>query len=156
MKVNAKDEKGRTVEFEAPNLNAETIEALNSETYTRKQTKRIIDNMNISADAKSLLSSIANTVIFVGEKIIQLGKKIIEIVMEMMKSFPNATFGMLLGLLLGTLVAAIPIIGVALGAFVTPIAAAFGLASGWMSDFQNATLKQKIMEAQQAFSPLAS
>lgn len=156
MKVTAKDSNGRTIEYEAPNLGKDELELLSSESYTRKQIKRIIDNMNVSADAKSILSSIADTVILVGEKIIQIGKKIIEYVLALIKAYPNATFGLVLGLLLGALVTGIPIIGVALGALINPLLAALGLAAGWMDDLRDNNLKIKIVEAQKSFSALAA
>ena len=79
--------------------------------------------------------------------VIRVGKRIIEIVIMIASKFPNASFGLILGLLVGVLVSAIPLIGGLLGAFVLPIAAAIGLATGYMNDIQDQSLVSKFAEA---------
>jgi len=154
MKVEFVDAKGNTINMEAEHLTAADVDILNSEIYTRKHIRQMIDNMDISADAKSILNSIAQTTIAVGKNIIQIGKKILEIVLEILRKFPNASYGLILGLLLGMLVSGIPILGLAFGPFITPLAAAFGLASGWSNDLRDNALTTKIFEANERFSAL--
>jgi hypothetical protein len=67
MKVEATDANGQKHYFDAPELDDAAIDALNSQSFTRKQVHRIIDNMSVSADAKSILNSIVDTSIQVGE-----------------------------------------------------------------------------------------
>ena len=86
--------------------------------------------------------------------VIRIGKKIVEIVLMIASKFPNATFGLVLGLIVGALVASIPLIGGLLGAFVLPIAAAFGLATGYVDDVRDQSLAKKVAEASAMFQPL--
>lgn len=154
MKIEVQDSQGKTHLLEAQGLDEATIESLSSQTYTRRQVRQMIDNMNVSAEAKTLLSTIADTAIQVGEKIIQIGKKILEFVIELVKSYPKATFGVVLGLILGGLVTAIPIIGFLFGWLLQPLLPALGLALGWKSDIKDESLKQRIADIQKSFSPL--
>jgi hypothetical protein len=79
-----------------------------------------------------------------------------EIVIMIASKFPNATFGLVLGLIVGALVTSIPLIGGLLGAFVLPIAAAFGLVTGYMDDLSDQRLANKVAEALAMFQPLKS
>src|SRR5690606_32094335 len=154
MKLEVQDSQGKTHFFEAEGLDESTIDALSSQTYTRRQVRQMIDNMNVSADAKSLLNKIAETAIQVGERIIHIGKKILEYVIELVKSYPKATFGLILGLVLGGLVTAIPVIGFLFGWLLQPLLPALGLALGWKADINDSALKKRITDIQNSFSPL--
>lgn len=154
MKVEATDANGQKHYFDAPELDDAAIDALNSQSFTRKQVHRIIDNMSVSADAKSILNSIVDTSIQVGEKIIQIGKKIFEIVIELLKAYPKASMGAVIGLLVGGLISAIPIIGFIVGSLVQPLLPALGLAVGWMQDLGDDALTRKISDIQQQFYAL--
>jgi hypothetical protein len=154
MKVEATDANGQKHYFDAPELDDAAIDALNSQSFTRKQVHRIIDNMSVSADAKSILNSIVDTSIQVGEKIIQIGKKILEIVIELIKAYPKASIGVVIGLILGGLISAIPVVGFLFGWLLQPLLPALGMAMGWMQDFNDDALKRKIADIQQQFYAL--
>lgn len=116
--------------------------------------KRLIEKLNFSADAKSLLFTFSKTTIKIGENIVKIGKKIIDIIFTMLKEFPSATFGVIFGATVGFLVAAIPVIGAVLGPLFTPIAIAIGLVVGLIEDIKDKNLVRKIKEAAASFSPL--
>ena len=42
--------------------------------------KRMINNLNVSADVKSLLFSVAKTTVLVGQKVLKIGKKVFAII----------------------------------------------------------------------------
>jgi len=156
MIVQGFDQKtGKTKEFEAPNLDQDALDALNESTMSKRQIKHKLDNMNISADARAMLHTLIDVTLKVGKVIIQVGKKILEYVIDFLKNYPHAGFCMILGLILGTLVASIPVIGFVLGWLVQPLFAALGLAIGWKTDFDDKVLARKIAEVQMAFSPLS-
>ena len=116
--------------------------------------KRLIDNLNISADAKSLLYAFSKATIKAGQFVLKIGRKIIDFVCLLFKEFPNATFGMIFGAIVGFLLSAIPILGVVLGPIVTPLAIVFGLIIGVPQDIRDKALARKIAEANAVFSPL--
>ena len=119
-----------------------------------KQLDACIDNLDISADAKAIVSSILKSTIRVGKAIIKVGKRIIEIALAIVAQFPNMTFGLILGLVVAALVSSIPILGFLFGALVTPIAIAFGLTMGYVEDLKDKALARKISEAEAMFEPL--
>ncbi len=113
-----------------------------------------IDNLHLSADAKKLIASILKASVKVGELVIRVGKRIVELVLMLVSKFPNATFGLILGLIVGALVAAIPLLGALLGGLVAPIAAIFGLTKGYFEDLKDQNLERKIAEAAAMFQSL--
>ena len=146
---------GEKIEVNIPDENLEALELLAKDRVSDAKLQSYIDNLDLSADAKLLIASISQKTVKVGELVIRVGKRIIEIVIMIASKFPNATFGLLLGLLVGALVAAIPLIGGLLGAFVLPIAAAFGLVTGYRDDIRDRNLNQKIAAAAALFNPLS-
>lgn len=155
MEVKAKHpETGETITIDISEEQYSELEPLTTERTSRSKIEAAIDNLNLSADAKHIISSVLDVTVSVGSTIIRLGQKIVEFVVFLVSKFPNATFGLIFGLLLGALISAIPLIGSLLGMFFLPISAAFGLASGYMEDIRDNALKAKISEAVEMFSPL--
>lgn len=116
--------------------------------------KRLIEKLDISADAKSLIFSFSKTTIKIGENIVKIGKKIIDIIFTMLKEFPSTAFGVVFGATVGFLVASIPVLGAVLGPLLTPIAIAIGLVVGLIEDIKDKNLVRRIKEATATFSPL--
>jgi hypothetical protein len=149
---NIKD--GSTVEVELSEEKFEALQLLGEERISESRLQGYIDNLELSADAKALIASIMSSAVRVGELVIQVGKRIVEIVIMIASKFPNTTFGLILGLVVAALVTTIPVIGGTLGSFVAPLAAAFGLANGYMEDIKDQHLAKKIAEATEMFQPL--
>ena len=68
-------------------------------------------------------------VVDAGKVVIWIGRKILDVVIFVGRHFPNATFGMVCGTVIGILITSIPIIGSLLGGIV-PILAILGLSLG--------------------------
>ena len=90
----------------------------------------------------------------VGEYIIKIGRKILDVVCHAFSEFPMATFGTVFGGIVGTLISSIPILGLVLAPIVTPILMALGLIGGLVLDFQDKMLERKIARKVAEFSPL--
>ena len=118
--------------------------------------RRMIDKLNISADYKSLLYTLAKSTIKVGDYIIKVGRKILDAICHTIKEFPNATFGLVFGGIAGLLISSIPILGQILGPVVTPILMVYGLGTGRLQDIQNKNLERTIAASVAEFSPLAA
>ena len=156
MIVQGFDQKtGETKEFEAPHLDQNALDMLIANGMSKRQIKHMLDNMDISADARAMLHTLIDVTLKTGKVIIRVGQKIIEFVMDFLKHYPHAGFCAILGLILGTLVASIPVIGFVLGWLIQPLFAALGLAIGWKTDLDDKVLARKIAEVEMAFSPLA-
>lgn len=156
MKVKGVDPNtGKEVEIEIENPEGSFFESMRSFDMSDEAIKRMIDKLNISADAKSLLYTLSKATIKVGEFIIKVGRKIIDAVCHTFKEFPMTTFGVVFGGIVGTLISSIPILGQILGPIVTPILMALGLVGGLVLDFKDKMLERKIAGKVAEFSPLA-
>ena len=152
MKTEAIDSDGNkiTVEIEDDKVNR-LYEEFKSRGRPKRELDRMINNLEISADAKVLIKSIMDAVIKVGDVVLRIGKRIIEIVFDIVKRFPNATFGLILGMTLSVLIASIAIIGAILGPLTEAVLIALGLAAGFMKDMN---IEQAIKDATASFKPL--
>lgn len=116
--------------------------------------KRRISEFNISADAKSLLFTIAKTTLRIGSTVVKIGQKILDTITAILGDFPMASSGAVFGAIFGYLVASVPIIGFVLGPFVGALAIAFGFAVGATQDFRNKMLENRIQASLSKFESL--
>ena len=145
MKVKAVNpETGEIAELEVGQEMLESLKHLSDTATDQVTLNRHIDNLDISADAKLLLTSIGEQVIRAGEVVINIGRKIIEAVLFIASQMPNASIGLLLGLLVGVLIGSIPIIGWMLGHFATVIASVFGIVVGATQDIKDRAIARQI------------
>ena len=147
-------ETGETIVVELTGEQVDALRSLRQERVSDDRLSYYIDQLNISADAKALLGRILQTTIRVGQTVIRIGKRIIEAVLAIVSQFPHTTFGAILGLVVGTLVASVPILGILFGGLLVPIGVAFGLVAGYREDLRDKELQRKIQEATGQFSPL--
>lgn len=145
-------ETGEVFRANAKNFNSDLLKFLGDFEMSEEGIKRLIEGLDISADAKSLLFSFSKATILAGEYIIKIGRKIIDLVCVVYREFPSATFGVILGAIAGFLISSIPIIGAVLGPIFTPIAIAIGLIVGLVEDIKDDTLKRKVAEINKCFS----
>jgi len=149
-------ETGAIHEIEAPNMTNEFIQSMLDFDLSDEQVRRIIDNLNISADAKSLLYSISKATIKIGEYVLKIGRKIIEFVCILFKEYRNAGFGMIFGAIAGVLISSIPFIGAILGPLITPLFIVFGMVKGLVEDMKDKQIEREIIEIIGKFSPLTT
>lgn len=122
--------------------------------WSDEQIRAQIDQMNVSADLKALLYSFSKTTIKAGKAILKIGRKILDILFATIRAFPNITFGVIFGLVVGALVASIPLLGFALGSLAMKIAVAFGFVLGAKQDFMEGDIGKRIENILAQFSPL--
>lgn len=143
-------ETGEKFEAEVSNLDQSFIEKMAEMDLPDVKIKRMIENLDIPADAKVLLYSISKTTIKAGQYIVKIGRKIIDFVCQLYKDYPSSTFSMIFGGLLGILLSTIPILGVLLGPMVT----AFLAVIGYIQDIKDKELNRKIVEISAKFTQL--
>lgn len=154
MKIDGSNpETGEKYQAES-DINDSFIQSMLKLEMSDNQIKKIIGDLNFSADVKSLLYSISKATIKAGQYILKIGRKIIDFVCLLFKEYPNATFGLIFGAIAGFLIAAIPIIGAVLSSLVTPILAVLGLGKGLLEDIKDKNLLRKIVEFNAGFEPL--
>ena len=146
MKIEAREAgTGKKFVGEAPSLDMPgTLDFLKSIALSEDELRNQVNRLPLSADAKRILFAVARATISAGRVVIRIGQKILETVMWLLRNFPNATTGLVIGAVLGWLVSSIPIIGVILGPVVTPLFAALGLAIGAVEDIKDKALEREI------------
>lgn len=155
MKISGTNpETGEKVEEQAENIGQEFIDSMSFFEMADEEIKKFIDNLNVSADVKALLHSFSKATLRIGERIVKIGKKIIEFIGKVAKEFPTASFGFIFGAIAGFLISAIPILGLVLGPLVTPILMALGLIAGVVEDIKDKALARKIAEINAKFDNL--
>ena len=129
-------------------LNAETVAALNSGAgdLNEDRLENWIENLDLSADWKIELKRILGVTIRIGNAAIEIGKKILNVIISLVATFPNASLGLVVGYFLGSLFAFVPILGTA---FVL-----IGLTIGLIYDIKDMALRRKIRDEIARFEPL--
>jgi len=157
VKVTGKNpETGEDIELESDKVTPEFIDSMSENSLPDDQVKKLIEKLDISADAKSMLYAFSRVTIKAGEFVLKIGRKIIDFVFLLYKEYPSATFGMVFGAIAGFLVASIPFLGAVLGPIFTPIAIAIGLLGGLNEDLKDKALVRRVAEINASFSPLAA
>ena len=128
----------RTEEVE--DMGKDDLSDLTSTHFRKREISRHIDNLNMPAEVKVLLDKMATVTIKVGKTIVKIGQKILEMVISIVKAYPNTAFGLVLGYILGLLIASIPILGWVFGSIATKLLIALGAWLGAKADF---TRKEK-------------
>ncbi len=149
-------ETGETLEVDASEVDVSFIEMLAEFDFSDEKVKSIIDNLDVSADIKVLLYKFSKVTIYVGERMVKIGRKIMDFVCAVRKEYPHASFGLVFGAIVGALISSIPIIGFALGGIATPILMTFGLIGGLNEDLKDKDLERRIASVNGKFLPLRS
>lgn len=155
MKIKGVSPDGKnSIEFESDAIDTDFINRMLSFDLSDEYIRKRIDRLAVSADVKALLYALAKASVTVGQTVVRIGRKVLDFVCTLLKEFPKLTFFALLGAITGFLVASIPILGIVIGPFLTPIAIALGAAFGVLEDIKDQSLRRKIAEFQAQFSPL--
>lgn len=172
MRIEAKDlATGEHFTGEAEALTKEGVDKLNDLRTpelggTERDVDRYIENLKIPggldprkwADARVKLKEMSKAVIEVvidGVKtVIRIGRKLLESVFDIIKRYPNATFGLIFGAIIGALIAMIPVIGFLIGGLAEIIAPLIGAVMGGRADLRKKELKRTVQEAIAEFEHL--
>lgn len=155
MIVEAVDPKtGKTIQMECAAESEDEIRDLLSFDLTEDSLKKQIDALRISADAKSVLFTIAKTTIRVGSMVLKIGRKVLDMITNILTEFPMASTGTIFGAIFGYLITSVPVIGFIFGPFFGTLAIAFGFAAGAMQDLGNKALERRIKSSVASFETL--
>lgn len=154
--VGVSAETGQKVEIVIDNPEPEFFNFMKNFDMSDDGIKKIIDQLNMSSDLKSFIYKLSKVTINVGDFILKIGRKILDLVCNTYKQFPMSTFGAVFGAIVGTLISSIPILGQVLGPIVTPVLTALGLVGGLVLDFQDKMLEREIARKVAGFSPLVA
>jgi hypothetical protein len=136
----------------------ESVLEVISDSLPLRKIEELLDRTDLSADAKSIVLDVAQYTILVGDRIVALGRKLVSFAIELAKTFPNTLLGVALALVLGALIAspiaAVPIIGAAIAGLLKTILIVFGLTQGVLADMRSGELGKRIENLIIQLSPL--
>ena len=115
-------------------------------TPSHAELRNRIEQLSISADAKSILIGMADISAKAGDTVIAIGRHVLGFIFDLFRQFPNSSFGLIAGFVIGSLIGAIPLFGAALAAVFTPLLMAFGLARGAVADLGNAAIRDRMTD----------
>ena len=110
----------------------------------RAAINKRIERLDVSADMKVILSSLVDTTIEVGGKLIDIGARIIAFVFELAKAYPGVAFGVVAALVLSFLISSIPVIGPLLSPVLTPLLLIAGIGLGALDDLTDGGMRVRL------------
>ncbi len=119
-----------------------------------RKVKEYLDRTNLSADMKALLYDLARVTVKVGEVVVTVGRRVLDLAMGLISKFPNMTFGVIVAVVLVSItgVGSLPIFG----AFISKIMVLIGLASGTLADIRQGPMKATMDSIAAEFAPFKS
>lgn len=112
--------------------------------------RRRIERLDAPADIKVLLEKLFEATLVVGDKIIQVGSRILDVIFDFAKAYPSIALGVAAALVISFLVHSIPGLGPILSPFLTPILLILGIGFGALNEMMDVSMKVKMagVEAQ--------
>lgn len=110
----------------------------------RATINRRIERLNVSADLKVILSSLVDTTIEIGGKLLDVGARVIAFIFELAKAYPGVAFGVVAALVLSFLISSIPLIGPLLSPLLTPLLLIIGIGMGALNDLTDSGMRARL------------
>lgn len=127
---------GQEVEIQVPKDYLEHVISLLNPCTSEANLVKSIDNLSLSSEVKMLLYELSRQVVRIGDTVLFIGRKILEISIYFVRKYPNTSTGMIVGSVIGMLAGSIPIVGWLLGWLILPLCTAIGLSVGFWKDLQ--------------------
>ena len=145
------EKKDKTMETTKPAITEETIKkeleklprldeqaflnlAKNEKLLSNDAYENFIDRLDVSDNWKVFLRSLIRMTKKICDSVVEVGKVVLNIIIDGVRRFPHAIGGAVIGLVLGMLLCAIPLLGPLLSSFVTPFLAVAGGLAGFAMD----------------------
>ncbi|WP_306132163.1 hypothetical protein [Roseivivax marinus] len=113
---------------------------------TARDLSRRISRLDASADVKALLSDLARITVTVGDRVLALGRMILDLAFALTRAFPHTIFTVMVAVVMTMLIASIPFIGPFLSAIAGPLLLALGLGVGAVHDMAAGELGEQVRD----------
>jgi energy-converting hydrogenase Eha subunit E len=90
----------------------------------------MLDSTGLSADMKALLFNTAKITIKVGDIVIAIGRRALDIAMSLIQKFPHMALGVVVALVLSSVNGAVPLVGFIVSAAFTKLLLLLGVSAG--------------------------
>lgn len=116
----------------------------------------LIERMPLTADTKALLSDLARITVHFGDVLIPIGRKILTLALEIVKSFPKTVFGIVVTVAVGLVLGSMGKVAVALGAVLTSLMVVFAVTKGMIADYAQAEWAGSLRDLERKMATVAS
>ena len=116
-------------------ISPEELEQLVRDTrpkLSKKQLEHEIHNLGFSAEVKALLASFTSATIKIGNVVLNIGRRILEIVFDLVKRYPNFTFALVTRLVGALLLVVVPWLTPIVGPLMTAMDLGFALVKDYL------------------------
>lgn len=117
-----------------------------------RKVKAFLDGTDLSADLKALLYDVAKVTIKVGEVVVAVGRRVLDIAMTLVAKFPNMTLGVIVAVVISTVVSGF--VWPALAAALTKLLILLGLTAGAIEDIRQNAMKDAMDRIAAQFAPI--
>ena len=123
--------------------------------------KAFLDRSDLSADMKAILYDIAKITIRVGEVVVALGRRIVQIAMTLIDKFPHTTLGLIVAVVIATVISTL-VAGTSapwllgLAAALQKLVYLLGIGAGVIEDLRQNAMKDAMDRVTEQFQPLNS
>lgn len=111
---------------------------------SRRELHDRLDRLDMPADAKVAVAELINTTAMAGDRVIEIGRRIVAFAFELMRQFPHLTFCLIVALVLNALIAAVPLLGPLLSALLGPLLLVAGTGLGALMDLREGDMRHRI------------
>lgn len=127
--------------------------ALAQESPTLRKLKTRIDQTSLSADMKALLYDIAKITVKVGDVVIAVGRRALDIATTLVSRFPNTALGVVVAVVLTTIVASALSWAPVLALAINKLLIILGLTAGAIEDIRQNAMKEAMERVALQFAP---
>ena len=142
------------VETIVAKLSGQDLSEFLADVPTSRAIRDWLERAPISADAKSLLFSVAATAVKIGGMVVNVGLKVLQTIQILVREHPSTAFGLVVGLVLSYLTTQVPLIGALLSPLLSPIFLAFGIGMGAIIDMKDRAVRSRVEELSAEFAVL--
>lgn len=111
---------------------------------TRRELAAQLDRLAMPADAKVLMARLLDTIAEVAGRIVEIGRRVLAFVLDLVRRFPSTTLGAVVGMTVTFLIGSIPLLGMVLGPLLGPLLAAFMLTQGALADMHDSAIDRQL------------
>lgn len=149
---------GERYVVDIPALQPADLDRMINEFARDEAIRSYIEKLPISAEIKAFLFKLSKFTLKVGETIIKLGKKLLEIAIMLVTKYKGATIGLIVGALLTVVIGIVPVLGPPLSSFLGTLLMLFGFTKGLWDDLKTRSpeLAASVVEAGEVFRPLGA
>jgi hypothetical protein len=110
---------------------------------SKRELTRRLDQLDIPADGKVALAQLVEQTIVIGDRTLQVGRRILAFAFECLRQFPYMTFCSIVAIAISTILGGVPVLGWLLQHFVGPLVLAGGVYIGAKFELDDGAMRDR-------------